>query len=200
MITAIATAGARPARVMPVSNEPVWSMSLPNAFWIGDATSQPILPGQDDLGRPQGTGPAEGQLQVAIPLLRQRQLFGDPHRKVGQRLPIHGVEHRGQEQEAAHPPLPRTHGNIVSGRAHCRTIFHGVVSGFRKPRSGDEGHRLSPADDVCHDSRTVGFPPPTYQPRDHRLIGTARGRTGTQARSSRTTRCVSTPVNRWSSP
>ena len=200
MITAIATAGARPARVMPVSNDPVWSMSLPNAFWIGDATSQPILPGQDDLGRPQGTGPAEGQLQVAIPLLRQRQLFGDAHRKVGQRLPIHVVEHRGQKQEPAHPPLPWPHGHIVIGRGHCRTLFPVIVSFVHEPRSGDEGGRFSPADDVCHDSRKVGFLPPTYQPRDHRLIGAARGRTGTQARSSRTTRCVSTPVNRWSSP
>ena len=91
------------------------AFTLPELPFERDALGPIRQPAEDE--RTSGKGVAEHRLDIAVLRLRQAELPADAHRGVGQRLPVHVVDDRGGEQEAADPPphvsLTRQQANLT---------------------------------------------------------------------------------------
>lgn len=73
--------------------------------------------GEDAEGQgADGEPPAEDEFDIAVLLLGEPEFIGDPHGEVRQRLPVHVIDHRGQQQQATDPPFP---GGGRGGRCRC---------------------------------------------------------------------------------
>ena len=60
-------------------------------------------------------GPSKDELEVAVLLLAQLKLGGNPDRRIGQCLPVHIVNGRGEEEQPANPPFPGIRGRAQDG-------------------------------------------------------------------------------------
>ncbi len=64
--------------------------------------------------RADGKGPAKNPFQVAVLFLVKFEFVGNANRDVRQRLPVHVIDHGGEQEQSAKPPFPM--GWPLSGR------------------------------------------------------------------------------------